>query len=176
MAVVIPQKSIFVTEVITFRQTWKRSIADMYPALTPQLKELQDFCGKKMQNIVWDESKSFADVIVGFTECRKDTKWQDRGFLLLREMMANGKMHISNKLEEFGPECQKLLRDEPIKEIQSNYPHICTLAMLVNEFFQIERIKVKNLATFDKYDALRDMGIPVPQKKNRLMPTYRIGE
>lgn len=176
MSVIIPQRSIFITGVKTFRNTWKKSVAEIYPELKPQLKELQDLCGKKMQNIVWDESKSFQDIIIGFTSCRKDTKWQDRGFLLLREMMTNNKMHISNALEEFGPECQRLLRNEPIKEIESNYPHVCTIAMLVNEFFQIEKLMVKNFHKFDQYEALREAGIPVAPKRNKTMPIFRIGD
>jgi len=177
MAVIIPQKAIFIMDEMSFRQTWKRSFVDMYPLLGDKLKELQDFCGKRMQNLVWDDSQSFQDVIIGFTPCRKDLKWQERGFLLLREMMSNGKIYISNKLEEFGPECQKLLRDEPIKDIEKNYPYICTIAMLVNEYFAMEKVVIKDLQKFDKYQALRDMGIPAPPKKSpRGFSIFRMGD
>lgn len=175
MAIVIPHKAIFVLEQLIFRQTWKKSFGEMYNMLSPKIRMLQDLCKNKMQNIVWDESKSFTDIVVGFYPCRKDMKWQERGILLLREMMMMNKIKISEKLEDFAPECQRLLRNESIKDIEHNYPFISTMSMLVNEFFQMELVYVKDTSKFDKYEALRDMGIPVPKKKNKLLSIFRIG-
>lgn len=176
MAIVIPHKAIFLLDILSFTQIWRKSFTEMYPLLGPKLKTLQEMCGRKIQNIVWDESESFKDVIIGFTACRTDLKWQDRGILLLREMMSNKKIYISNRLEDFGPECQKLLKDEPIKETQKNYPLICTLSMLVNEYFSMEKIVMKDFKKFDKYEGFREMGIPVPVQKKKGFSIFRIGD
>lgn len=133
--------------------------------LKEKVKELQDFCGKKIRNLVWDESGSFVDVISGFTKCRKDIKWQDRGIPLLREMMIKDKILFSREIADFGLECQNLLIDESEKDVQKNYPHVCTLAMMVNEYFSQEKVAIHSEGPFDKYAAFREMGIPCPPKK-----------
>ena len=131
-------------------------------------------CGKKLRNLVWDESGSFADVVGGFTKCRKDMKWQDRGIPILRELMMKDKIIFSRNIAEFGLECQNLLLEESEKDVQKNYPHICTLAMLVNEYFSQDKITIPRLKPFDKYEAFREMGIPCehPKKNNNF---FRIG-
>ena len=147
----------------------------MYPELTEKVKVWQDYCGKKLRNIVWDESGSFVDVISGFTKCRKDIKWQDRGIPLLREMMVKDKIIFSREVADFGLECQNMLLEESEKDVQKNYPHICSLAMLVNEYFSQEKITIHQTHAFDKYDAFREMGIPCPPKrKSKSLFTFGI--
>lgn len=165
LAVLLPRKMVFVVDHLVFPQVWNRAFSEMYPELNEKVKALQEYCGKKIRNLVWDESGSFADIISGFTKCRKDIKWQDRGVPLLREMMIKNKIDFSREVADFGLECQNMLIEESDKDVQKNYPHVCTLAMLVNEYFSQEKIAIHSDQKFDKYDAFREMGIPCPPKK-----------
>lgn len=165
LGVLIAKKMLFVMDHVMFPQVWDKAFSEMYPLIAEKSKAVQDFCGKKMRQIVWDESGSFADVITGFTRCRKDIKWQDRGIPLLREMMVKDKICFSRQIADFGLECQNMLIEETEKEVHKNYPHICTLAMMVNEYFAQEKISIQMIKPFDKFDAFREMGIPCPPKK-----------
>ncbi|MDD3471514.1 MAG: hypothetical protein PHS86_01920, partial [Syntrophaceae bacterium] len=163
--VLLPKKMLFVMDHMIFPQVWDKAFSEMYPQLSEKAKLLQDFCGKKMRQVVWDESGSFVDVISGFTKCRKDIKWQDRGIPLLREMMIRDKVCFSREMADFGLECQNMLIEESDKDIQKNYPHVCTLAMTVNEYFSQEKVAIHQTKPFDKFDAFREMGIPCPPKR-----------
>lgn len=164
-AVMIPRKMIFIMDRLIFPQVWDKAFSEMYPLLSEKAKILQDSCGKKMRQIVWDESDAFVDVISGFTKCRKDLKWQDRGIPLLKELMIKQKIYLSREIADFGLECQNMLNEEGAKDVQKLYPHACTLAMLANEYFCQEKVSLQGTKPFDKYEALREMGIPVPPKK-----------
>lgn len=164
LAVLIPRKMVFVMDHLVFPQVWNRAFSEMYPELGEKVKILQDFCGRKIRNIVWDESESFVDVITGFTKCRKDIKWQDRGIPLLRELMIKKKIAFSREVADFGLECQNLLIEESAKDVQKNYPHVCTMAMMVNEYFSQEKFSIQQAQPFDKFEAFRQMGIPCPSK------------
>jgi len=164
-AVLLCGKTLFVIDHMIFPQVWNRAFSEMYPELKEKIKILQDLCAKKIRNLVWDESDSFTDVISGFTKCRKDIKWQDRGIPLLRELMIKEKINFSREIADFGLECQNMLIEESEKDIQKNYPHVCTLAMMVNEYFSQEKIKLHSSQTFDKFAAFREMGIPCPPPK-----------
>lgn len=170
----VPKKTAFLLDISIHNQTWQKSFTKMFEEMGPQIKELQDFCGKKIVKVIWDESESFNQIIDGFSNCRKDIKWQDRGIMLLRELMLTQRIFISEKVSDFGMECQKLLMDESMKEIQKNYPIICTLCMAMNEFFYVEKPSIANLKEFDKYQGLREMGIPCPpiKKKGRQIFNY----
>ena len=167
LAVLLPRKMVFVMDHLIFPQVWNRAYSEMYPELKDKVKILQDYCGKKIRNLVWDESGSFVDVISGFTKCRKDIKWQDRGIPLLRELMIKEKICFSREIADFGLECQNMLIEESEKDIQKNYPHVCTLSMMVNEYFSQEKIVIHTEGPFDKFDAFREMGIPCPEKPRR---------
>jgi hypothetical protein len=168
MAIMIPKKMIFIVDHMIFPQIWDKSFSDMYPQLGEKIKNVQDMCGKKLRNIVWDESKSFADIITGFNPCRTDMKWQDRGIPILKELMIKEKIHFSREIADFGLECQNMLIEETSKEVQMNYPHVCSMSMLVNEYFSQEKLSIPQLKQFDKYAAFREMGIPyTPSNKKR---------
>ncbi len=167
LAVLMPTKMIFVMDHVIYPQVWNRSFSEMYPALKEKVKTLQDYCGKKIRNIVWDESDSFVDVIKGFTKCRKDLKWQDRGIPLLREMMLKDKIIFSREIADFGLECQNMLIEESEKDVQKNYPHVCTLSMMANEYFAQEKIAIHREKLFDKWDAFKEAGIPCPNNVRR---------
>lgn len=174
LAVLNPRKMIFVMDHMVIPQVWNRSFSEIYPELGEKVKILQDYCGKKIRNLVWDESDSFVDVVSGFTKCRKDIKWQDRGIPLLRELMIKSKIRFSRQVADFGLECQNMLLEESAKDVQKNYPHVCTLSMMVNEYFSQEKIAIHSAQPFDKYDAFREMGIPVPPKA-RSKSLFKIG-
>jgi len=174
MCVLVLRKAIYVIDSVIVPQIWCRSFADIFPLLGEKAKELQDFCGQKLRSLVWDDSDAFCDIISGFCKCRKDMKWQDRGFPILREMMVNKKLFMSLEIGDFGLECQNMLVEESIKDIQRKYPYACTLAMVVNEYFQIDKKSLPQLKEFDKLQALRDMGI-LPMKPKGKRGFYRIG-
>lgn len=174
LAILLPRKMVFVMDRMVFPQVWNRAFSEMYPELSEKVKILQDYCGKKIRNIVWDESNSFVDVISGFTKCRKDIQWQERGIPLLRELMIKKKIIFSREVADFGLECQNLLIEESSKDVQKNYPHVCTMAMLVNEYFSQEKISIHQESPFDKYQAFRDMGIPCPSK-SRSKSLFKFG-
>lgn len=165
LAILIPQKMVFVMDHMIFPQIWDKAFSEMYPKLQEKIKELQSMCHKKIRNIVWDDSGSFIDVVSGFSPCRKDQKWQDRGVPLLREMMIKDKIFFSREIADFGLECQNMLIDESNKDIQKQYPHVCTLSMIVNEYFSQEKLRISTSGEFDKWDAFREMGIPCPPKR-----------
>lgn len=158
-------KMLFILDHMVINQVWNQSFEDMYPLIGEKAKKVQDMCHKRIRNLVWDESGSFADIITGFTKCRRDIKWQDRGVPILRELMVKEKIRFSDDVADLGLECQNLLIEENEKDVQKNYPHICTLAMLVNEYFAQEKITIPHLKPFDKWDAFREMGIPCPSPK-----------
>lgn len=164
LAILLRNKAIFVMDHLFVPQVWNQAFSGIYPQLSEKVKALQDLCAKKIRNIVWDESNSFVDVISGFTKCRKDIKWQDRGVPLLRELMVKDKIKFSRNVADFGLECQNILVDETEKDVQKNYPHVCTLSMMVNEYFAQEKLTIHKDTKFDKYQAFREMGIPVPPK------------
>jgi hypothetical protein len=165
LGILCPKKALFLTDMYIPSEVWNVSYEDIYPAINAKVKELNDFCGKKVRQVVWDDSGSFTDIISGVTKCRKDLKWQDRGIPLLKEMMIKNKVFFSRDLGEVGLECQKLLMDESIKTIEKSYPKLSTLGMIVNEYFQKDPIVIEAAQEFDKYAALRQMGIPCPTKK-----------
>jgi hypothetical protein len=166
LGVLIAKQTVFVLDHLIVNQIWDKAFSEMVPLIAEKAKSLQDMCGKKMRKLVWDESKSFVDIVSGFTTCQKDPKWQDRGIPILREMMVKDKIKFSREIADFGLECQNLLVDETEKEVQKNYPHICTLSMLVNEYFSQEKVCISQFKPFDKFDAFREMGIPCPPKRN----------
>lgn len=175
MAILIPRKMMFIVDCLKIPQIWNQKVSDMYEEINKRSKYVQDMCLKKSRNIVWDESGSFINIVNGVTPCRKDPKWQDRGIPLLREMMLNNKIKFSQKVSDFGVECQNLLIEESQKDVNKNYPLTCSLAMMVNEYFSQEKVSIKQSNIFDKYQALRDMGIPAP-KKNRVSSFLRFNE
>lgn len=164
--VLMPSECVFVTGIILEKELWSKSFTDIYPKTKKILEELEVITDKKAVHVAWDSTKSLSDVVQGVSDCRTDIQWQHRGISLLRELMQSDKIYFSNDLEEFAIETQKLLTEEKNMELQKSYPHCCTLAMIANEWFQPKRIQAPQVNDFDKYKALREWGLPVPQKKN----------
>lgn len=175
LAYFIKSKEIFVVDHLIIPHVWDSAYQDVYPLLGQKVKNLQDFCKNRLRKIVWDESKSFVDIIDGFETCRKDIRWQERGIPLLRELMIKDKIHFSREVAEFALECQNLLQEETQKDLERNYPHICTLAMMVNEYFSRDKLKIEQQKEFDQFAAFREMGIPyTPKKKGKNIFTFGI--
>lgn len=139
-------------------------------------RSLQEMCGNKLRQLLWDPTESFKDVIMGFSECRKKPDWQERGFPLVKEMMLEKRITFSNKVAPLGLECQNLLVDETRKEFEKLYPMICTLSVLVHEYFQRERVTVVQTDIYDKYQALKDAGLPVPRRRKSSGFLFRQGD
>lgn len=173
--VMILSKKLYVFDCDLHRDMWQKSYALIFPSIQTKAESFKNECAGKLRAPIWDPSKSLTDVISGLTTCREDVKWQDRGIPLLREMMTEGKIVFSEKLAELGLECQKMLADETIKDIEREYPIICTLSMLCNEFFQREKITIQTDYRFDKYEPLRQFGLPVPPKKKFGESIYKQG-
>jgi len=165
LATLLFRKTVFIMDSLIIPQVWNKSFSEMFTQLAEKTKKLEDFCGKKRRQIVWDESGSFVDIVSGFTKCRKDIKWQDRGIPLLRELILKEKIVFNREIADFGLECQNMLIEESEKDVQKNYPYVCTLSMLVNEYFSQEKFNLEKVKPFDKFEAFREMGIPCPPKK-----------
>lgn len=122
---------------------------------------------KRPRNLLFDPSKTIRENFSNIAEARDDLKWQDRGIPLLREMMNENKIRFSDKLGEIGVECQRLMMDEKEKDMIKNYPLICSLGMLVNEFFRKEKTTLSAPNDIDIYAPLREAGFYIPKKSNK---------
>lgn len=174
-AVMILGKKLYIFDCEVNREMWQKSYALIFPSIQTKADAYKQECNQKLRAPIWDHSKSLSDVISGFYDCRDDVKWQDRGIPLLREMMKEGKVVFSERLADFGLECQNLLADETIKDIEKTYPVVCTMSMLCNEYFQKEKIVLKTDCAFDKYEPLRQLGLPVPEKRKYGESIYKQG-
>lgn len=119
----------------------------------------------RIRKLIFDPSKTLRENIGGVTEAREDLKWQDRGIPLMREMMLTEKLIFTDRVGEIGVECQRLLMNEKDSDLIMNYPLVCSVGMLVNEFFTKERSEIKDPNELDIYQPLRDAGFYVPKKK-----------
>lgn len=174
--ILTPKRYLYILEYELQNAIWDKSYVNFIenPKVKEKSKNIQDLCGNRMRHLLWDSTKSFKDVIRGFTECKDKPEWQDRGIPLLREMMLERRVIISDKVAPFGLECQNLLAEEGRKEIEKTYPMICAMAVMANEFFQREKIEMQKPEDFDKYQALRDAGIIItPKKDSRLIFSQR---
>jgi len=79
--------------------------------------------------------------------------------------MLKEKIHFSREVADVALECQNLLQEESEKEIERNYPHICTISMLVNEYFSRDKIVIAKGNNLDIYAGFKEMGIPFTRKK-----------
>lgn len=175
IGVLIPGRAVIITDVVTYPQIWDKRVHDIYQDVEQAMKPIRDLCMKKVRNVVYDPTMSFQDLISGFTKCREDIKWQKRGIPILRELMLNKKIHLCDRLSDLGMECQKLFMDESQKEIEKQFMITCTLAILVNEFFQLEKVQIDRVEDWNKFKALRDMGIIPPGPKNKGKSLFKYG-
>lgn len=163
-----PKKYLYIVDFELRPTMWDKSYIEFFNDHNVKAKshDLQQRCGNRMRQLLWDSTKSFKDVIRGFTDCKEKPEWQDRGIPLLREMMIERRIILSDKVAPFGMECQNLLADENKKEVEKGYPMICALSVMANEWFQREKVTIKQVDAYDKYQAFRDAGLIVQPKRN----------
>lgn len=169
--ILTPKKYLYILDYELRNAIWDKSYVNFVEDPNVKLKNklIQEACGNRMRHLLWDSTKSFKDVIRGFTECKEKPEWQDRGIPLLREMMLERRIILSDKVAPFGMECQNLLADDNKKEIEKSYPMICALSVMANEWFQREKVSIIQPQQYDRLQALRDAGIvvnaPTPKGK-----------
>jgi hypothetical protein len=159
---------IYTMEATHNNRIWDRSYCNLYDDMKLKMSEYSRIFPKAWRQIVYDETESFTDVISGIGQSRKDLKWTKRGIPLMKEMILSGKLTFSTKAAQIGVECQNLLKEDDIRD----YPTICTMAMLVNEYYQPPNLNRLEQEHWDKFAALREAGIITPPMKKRGLRIY----
>jgi hypothetical protein len=154
----------WVLDIETRSRLWDTSYEHMYGEMRKKMDEYSAVFPKSWRQVVYDETESFTDVIPGVTQSRKDIKWKNRGIPLLKEMILNKKASFSTKADQFAVESQNLLKEDDIRD----YPTVCALAMLANEYYQPPSLSKDEQEGWDKFAALRESGIVcTPTKRKR---------
>lgn len=169
------KNELFVLDYELRHSIWDKSYLQFFQEETfkDKTRKLQEMTGLKLRQLLWDPTESFKDVIMGFSECRKKPEWQERGIPLLKEMIHEKRITLSDKVAPLGLECQNMLADETRKEFEKLYPMICTLSVIVHEYFQRERVSVVQTDIHDKYKALKDAGLPTPRRRKSAGAFFR---
>ncbi len=171
--ILTPKRYLYVLDYELRTGIWDKSYIQFMEdhAVKTKIKFIQDNCGNRMRYLLWDSTKSFNDVIRGFSNCKEKPMWQDRGIPLLREMMIERRIILSDKVSPFGMECQNLLSEDTKTEIEKSYPMVCALSVMANEWYQREKLDVTQTHIIDKYQPLRDAGIIIQpaRKKGRIL-------
>jgi hypothetical protein len=154
---------IFNLESTHINRIWDRSYSSIYKEMTGKMNDYSCIFSKPWRQSVYDETKSFADVIPQVSLARTDLKWTERGIPLMKEMILSNKLSFTNRSGEIGVECQNLLKEDDIRL----YPTICNMAMLANEFYQMPCLSKSEQERWDRYAPLREQGIicAVPSQK-----------
>ena len=73
-------------------------------------------------------------------------------------------MQFSTRTEQFAVESQNLLKEDDVKE----YPTVCVLAMLANEYYQGSCLSKDEQVVWDQFAPLREAGIVCyPPKRSK---------
>lgn len=154
----------------TKTKIWDKSYLDIYNDIEKQFQSFPLTLNKNWRLVVYDQTKSFSDVISNAASCRTDLKWTDRGVPLLKELILNNNITFTTESEQFGVESQSVLKEDDIRE----YPTVCTLAMLANEYYQSASLSNNEQVVWDKFAPLREAGIicEPPKKKGRGLLSY----
>lgn len=144
---------------------WDKSYEEIYQEMESQMVEFSMIFNRHWRKVVYDETESFRDVIPQITEARTDIKWQNRGIPLLKEMILNTKIVFSTNADQFAVEAQNILKQDDIRD----YPTVCTLAMLANEYYQAPSLSKDEQVVWDKFAPLREAGIVCnpPKRKGK---------
>lgn len=159
---------IYVLESKHFKSIFSRSFSCIYSDLKAIMETHSLVFPKKWRTLAYDDTMSFADVIPGVEAARDDKKWSKRGLPLLREMLLSSKMQCSTKASEIAVECQNFLKEDKILD----YPSICAMAVVANEYFSLPTASKTEQLHWDTYAPLREAGILVPKQKTRWMREY----
>jgi hypothetical protein len=154
----------------TKTKIWDKSYNDIYNDIEKQFKSFPLMLSKDWRLVVYDQTKSFSDVITNVAECRTDLKWTDRGVPLLKELILNNNITFTVESEQFGVESQSVLKEDDIRE----FPTVCTLAMLANEYYQSPSLSNNEQEVWDQFAPLREAGIicTPPKRKGRGLISY----
>lgn len=155
----------WILEIETSQRLWDKTYNDLYKEMEQKMEKYSSIFSNNWRKVVYDETESFADVIPYVTNSRKDLKWKNRGIPLLKEMLLNCKANISTRADQFAVEAQNLLKEDDILD----YPAVCTLAMLCNEFYQSSTLPKDEQVVWDRLSPLREAGIVCtpPKKKGK---------
>lgn len=159
---------IYTLESQHINRIWDRSYQQLYQEFSGKMNYYSSIFPKPWRKVVYDETESFGDVVPGIAQARKDLKWTKRGIPLMKEMVIADKLSFSNKSSEIGVECQNLLKEDDIR----NYPTICNIAMLVNEYYQAPSLSKHEQEIWDQFAPLRDAGIVTPLPKQKGLRLY----
>lgn len=156
------------TKIYTFESNMMSRIWDMgYHALEDKIKSriehYSSLFSKSWRKVVSDSTDTLSHVLTGFFDARKDLKWQTRGVPLLREMILSNNIMFADSSSDIGVEAQNLLKEDDVRD----YPHVCCMAMLANEYYQPQSLSKAEKEVWDKFAPLRDAGIPAPMPKRK---------
>lgn len=156
---------VWVIKTETKARLWDKSYEEIYREMEKEMDELSMVFPKPWKKIVYDETESFTDVVSHVTQARKDLKWKNRGIPLLKEMILSNKVNFSTQADQFAVEAQNLLKEDDIRE----YPVVCTMAMLANEYYQPPSLSKDEQVVWDQFAPLREAGIVCtpPRKKGK---------
>lgn len=161
----------WVLEVETTGKLWDCSYQSIYGQMVAKMEEFGKIFPRPWKQVVYDETESFTDVIPRVTQSRKDLKWKNRGIPLLKEMILSNKMTFSTHADQFAVESQNLLKEDDLRE----YPTVCTMAMLANEYYQAPSLSKDEQVVWDQFAPLREAGIVCqpPKRKGKSLFSFR---
>jgi hypothetical protein len=163
----------WILETETKVRLWDKSYHDIYSEIEKKMDEYSKTFSKNWRKVIYDETESFTDIIPHITQSRKDLKWKNRGIPLLKEMILNEKANISTRADQFAVEAQNLLKEDNILD----YPTVCTMAMLANEYYQSPSIPKDEQMVWDQFAPLREAGLICypPKKKGKTWVSHNWG-
>ena len=146
---------------------FNRSFIEFYQSIPERCQQITGIPFRDWRKYVLDQNTAFTDVIPTFAKCldTKGSRWNERGILILREMMNTNRLSVSDKLENFGIECQNYLNGDDLKD----YPLISTIAMLANEYYQDYKIKMPSQTLSDTDRICDSLNLARPKRKKSIM-------
>ena len=159
---------IYTLESQHINRIWNRSYEEIYGQMCEKMEEYSCVFKKSWRKVVFDETESFSDVISGITKARADMKWTKRGIPLLKEMILSNKLFLSTKASDIGLEAQNLLKEDDVRD----YPILCAMAMIANEFYQAPCMNRYEQQHWDKMAPLREAGLVVNMPKQKFIRPY----
>lgn len=150
-------------ESTTIKRMWDKSYMSLNQEIDQKIETFDSLFCKRWIKIAYDETKSLSDVLPSFANARSDLKWQDRGIPLLKELILTQSILFADKASQIGLESQNYLKEDDVKD----YPNVCAMAMLANEFYQGISLSKPEKEKWDKFAPLRDAGICVTRSKKK---------
>jgi hypothetical protein len=157
---------IYILDYILKGKLWDGTYREVYNQLPVMCESVTSVPFTQWRKWVTDQTNSFIDVIPGFTKSREDkgSKWIDRGFPLMREMMHMDRLIFADRLEPVTLEMQNLLKGDDFNK----YPICSTIAMIVSEHYQESRRKPSTLREFSDTEKVCEMlNLRPPERKSR---------